>query len=296
MSRNESRRALRALPAWVNGGLVLGALAAALILERHRPLRRETQPKLRRDARNLAIAGVAGAGLTVLQAPVIGPLTRLVTKRRWGLLNLVKMSEPAKTFLSVVLMDYTLYVWHWLTHESTFLWRFHEAHHVDLDLTATTATRFHFVELMLSVPWRAAQVLLIGVSPRAFSIWQTATTVQILFHHSNVRLPGALERILSRIIVTPRMHGIHHSIVKDETDSNWATIFSFCDVLHGTLRLNVPQEAITIGVPAYRSEEELTFGKSLALPFRKNLHTWTRPAQPAPERGPLALPKTTLAA
>lgn len=285
----------RPLPAWLNGVLVMGALGATLWLERRRPLRKETQGKLRRDTRNLAIAAVAGAGLAVVQAPVIGPLTRLVERRRWGLLNLVKSPEPLKTIGAVVLMDYTLYVWHWLTHQSKFLWRFHEAHHVDLDLTATTATRFHFVELALSVPWRAAQVLLFGVSPRAFSIWQTATTVQILFHHSNVRLPMGLERWLSRIIVTPRMHGIHHSIVKRETDSNWSTLFSFFDALHGTLRLNVPQDEITIGVPAYRREDELTFGKTLALPFRRQLFTWTRPGQPAPERHALALPKSSLA-
>jgi sterol desaturase/sphingolipid hydroxylase (fatty acid hydroxylase superfamily) len=285
----------RALPAWLSGALVFGTLGALLVLERRRPLRRETQSKVRRDARNLGIAAVAGAGLTIAQAPVIGPLTRLVERRRWGVLNLVAMPEPLGTFLGVVFMDYTLWFWHWLTHKSRFLWRFHEAHHVDLDLSATTATRFHFVEMMLSVPWRAAQVLLIGVSPRAFSIWQTATTVQILFHHSNVRLPATLERALSRIIVTPRMHGIHHSIVKRETDSNWSTIFSFFDALHGTLRLNVPQDDITIGVPAYRDERELTFGKSLALPFRRILFSWTRPNEPSPERGPLTLPRTTLA-
>jgi sterol desaturase/sphingolipid hydroxylase (fatty acid hydroxylase superfamily) len=287
--------ALRPLPAWFNAALVGGACAGLLLLERWRPLRRRTQNKLRRDARNLALAAVAGASLTAAQAPVIGPLTRVVERRRWGLLNLLPPPEPLRTLLALGLMDYTLYVWHWLTHKSAFLWRFHEAHHVDLDLSATTAVRFHFVEMLLSVPWRAAQVLVIGVSPRAFSIWQTATTVQILFHHANVRLPLTFERWLSRVLVTPRMHGIHHSIVKRETDSNWATIFSFFDRLHGTLRLNVPQDAITIGVPAYQDERELTFAKSLALPFRRELPSWTRPGQAAPQRAALTLPPATLA-
>lgn len=284
-----------ALPAWLGGALVVGAFGAFLLLERRRPLRRQTQPALRRDARNLAMAAIAGASMAVAQKPVIGPLTRLVERRRWGLLNLAPMPQPVQTLLAVVLMDYTLYVWHWLTHKNPLLWRFHEAHHVDLDLSATTATRFHAVELLLSVPWRAAQVLLIGVSPRAFSIWQTATTVQILFHHSNLRLPAELERWLSHVLVTPRMHGIHHSIVRGETDSNWSTIFSFFDRLHGTLRLNVPQGEITIGVPAYREDRQVTLGKTLALPFRRNLFTWTRPGQRPPERGQLATPVTTLA-
>ena len=287
--------ALRALPAWLSGVLVVGAFGVLVVLERRRPLRRQTQNQGRRDLRNLAIAGIAGASVGLAQKPVIGPLARLVERRRWGLVNLVGLPEPARTLLAVVLMDYTLYFWHWLTHKNPFLWRFHQAHHADLDLSATTATRFHFGEMLLSVPWRAAQVLVIGVSPRALSIWQTATTVQILFHHANLRLPVRFERWLARIVVTPRMHGIHHSIVKRETDSNWSTIFSVFDRLHGTMRLNVPQDQITIGVPAYRDERDLTFANTLALPFRRRLFGWIRPGQPFPDRGRLTLPVTTLA-
>jgi sterol desaturase/sphingolipid hydroxylase (fatty acid hydroxylase superfamily) len=279
----------------LNGLLVGGALLSLVLLERRRALRRPTQDKLRRDARNLAMAAIAGASLGAAQAPLVLPLTRIVERRRVGLLGWLRLPRALETFLAVALMDYTLYLWHRLTHVSPFLWRFHEAHHVDLDLDATTATRFHFGEMLLSVPWRAAQVLVIGVSPRAFSIWQTATTVQILFHHANVRLPERLERWLAQVIVTPRMHGIHHSVVRRETDSNWATIFSSFDRLHGTMRLNVPQDAIVIGVPAYRDDRELTLGKSLALPFRRGLFSWTRPGQPEPAREPLALPVTTLA-
>lgn len=191
-------------------------------------------------------------------------------------------------------MDYTLTVWHILTHKVAFLRRFHRAHHADLDLDATTAIRFHFGEMALSVPWRAAQILAIGVSPLAFSIWQTATTVEILFHHSNVRLPEHLERWLSYVIVTPRMHGIHHSVVPEETDSNWSTIFSFPDRLHRTLKLNVPQEQIDIGIPEPHSSEDVTIGKMLAFPF----HKWA--ASPVPEarrpsRGRLELPQTAMA-
>lgn len=288
-------RSSRALPMWLNGALVFGTLGAMLLLEWRRPLRATTQNKTRRDVRNLAVAGLAGVSLGIAQAPVIGPLTRFVERRRFGLLQLVRLPVVVENVLAVALMDYTLYAWHYLTHKVPFLWRFHEAHHVDLDLDTTTALRFHFGEMLLSVPWRAAQVLLFGVSPRAFSIWQTATTVQILFHHSNVRLPEWLERWLCHVIVTPRMHGIHHSIVKEETDSNWSTIFSFPDHLHGTMRLNVPQDAITIGVPAYRHPDEVTLGKALALPFRRGLHQWTRPEQPRPTREPSTLPTTTLA-
>jgi sterol desaturase/sphingolipid hydroxylase (fatty acid hydroxylase superfamily) len=189
-----------------------------------------------------------------------------------------------------VLLDYTLYLWHYLTHRIPFLWRFHLAHHVDLDLDASTALRFHFVEMMLSVPWRAGQVRLLGISPLGLALWQTVTLLAIMFHHSNVRLPIDFERRLSRLLVTPRMHGIHHSIVKDETGSNWGTICSWPDFLHRTIRLNVPQQEITIGVSAYQEPSELTIGRILELPLTADRPSW----QNSPKRQPLPRPTTVL--
>jgi sterol desaturase/sphingolipid hydroxylase (fatty acid hydroxylase superfamily) len=138
--------------------------------------------------------------------------------------------------------------------------------------------------MVLSAPWRGAQVLLLGVSPPGLSLWQTLTLLEILFHHSNVRLPIEFERRLSRVIVTPRMHGIHHSIVHEETDSNWATIFSWPDYLHRTARLNVPQGEITIGVPAFQDPEELTLKGVLELPVAGSRPSWRFADGGSPER------------
>jgi sterol desaturase/sphingolipid hydroxylase (fatty acid hydroxylase superfamily) len=147
------------------------------------------------------------------------------------------------------------------------LWRYHVVHHIDLDLDTSTALRFHFGELTLATPWRVAQIVVIGTSPLALSIWQTALLMSILFHHSNVRLPLAFERRLNRVLVTPRMHGIHHSAVHEQTDSNWSSGLTVWDWLHGTLRLNVPQEEITIGVAEFQDPEDVTLPKIVALPF-----------------------------
>lgn len=280
---------------WFAALSILATLVGLVALERWRPLRRQVEPSLRREARNLTMAAIAGLSVALVQAPLIIPLTIMVDLRRVGLLKLVSMPAAVEALFAVMLMDYTLYLWHVLTHKSDFLWRFHQAHHLDLDLSTTTGVRFHFGEMLLSMPYRAAQIVVLGISPGAFAIWQTVTTVQILFHHSNVRLPIVLERWLSLVIVTPRMHGIHHSVVRAETDSNWSTIFSFYDRLHGTLRLNVLQGAIAIGVPAYPRSEDVTLWQSLSLSFRRGLHRWTRPGQSAPERGPSELGKTTLA-
>jgi sterol desaturase/sphingolipid hydroxylase (fatty acid hydroxylase superfamily) len=106
-------------------------------------------------------------------------------------------------------------------------------------------------------------------------LWQTILFASILFHHSNVRLPLALERVLVRLIVTPRMHGIHHSDREDETNSNWSSMFSVWDFLHRTFRLDVPNEDVVIGVPAYRDGRDVTIGKLLTMPFRKQRKDWS---------------------
>ena len=271
----------RKAPAWLSAPLVLGAFGLLVWLERRRPLRRAVEPKLRREARNLAVAAVGAAALRVTEKPVADALTALVERRRRGLLKLLGLPAWLEVALAVVLLDYTLYLWHVLTHRVPFLWRFHVVHHLDLDLDASTALRFHFAELVLSVPWRAGQILLIGVSPLALSAWQTLLFLSILFHHSNVELPLGLERRLNYFVVTPRMHGIHHSVVKEETDSNWSSGLAAWDRLHGTLRLDVPQTEVTIGVPAYRDPEEVGLSEILKLPFGEERPTWLLPRDAA---------------
>jgi sterol desaturase/sphingolipid hydroxylase (fatty acid hydroxylase superfamily) len=278
----------REVPAWLSVPLVVGAFGLLWWLERRRPLRREVEPKIRRTARNLAVAGVAAASLQIVERPVIKPLTALLERRRWGLLKRVRLPLWAEVAAAVVLMDYTLYLWHVLTHRVPFLWRFHVAHHVDLDLDASTALRFHFGELALSTGWRAAQVALIGVSPLSLSVWQTFLLLSVLFHHSNVGLPLEVERRLNRVLVTPRMHGIHHSIIREETNSNWSSGLTLWDWLHGTLRLNVPQQEITIGVPAYRDPAEVSLIEVLKLPFTEQRPTWELPGDGQPVRDAMA--------
>jgi sterol desaturase/sphingolipid hydroxylase (fatty acid hydroxylase superfamily) len=262
------------VPSWLGGALVVGAFGALVWLERRRPLRAGREPKLRRSARNLTVAAAGAAALRLTEAPLAGRLTALVERRRSGLLKLARLPAWLEVAAAVVLLDYTLYLWHVLTHRVPWLWRFHVVHHVDLDLDATTAVRFHFAELAASVPWRAAQILVIGVSPLSLSVWQTLLMLSILFHHSNVRLPLGLERGLSLLLVTPRMHGIHHSTVREETDSNWSSGLTLWDRLHGTLRLDVPQAAVDIGVPAYREPDEVGLSAMLALPFREERPAW----------------------
>lgn len=286
--RNESNVKESKVPGWLSAGLVIGAFGLIWLLERRRPLRKEREPKLKRTGRNFAVAGLAGITLQLIEQPVVQPLTAVVQKRGWGLLNLLKLPTWLEVVVAVILMDYTLYLWHVLMHRIPFLWRVHLPHHVDLDLDASTALRFHFGELGIATGWRVLQVTLIGVSPLSLSVWQTFVLLSIVFHHSNVDLPIEVEKRLNRIFVTPRMHGIHHSMVKEETNSNWSSGLTVWDWLHGTLRLNVPQDEITIGVPAYQDPKEVELVKVLEMPFVEQRPSWFFPddGQPAPALPP----------
>lgn len=269
----------------VTASVIVGVFLAMLLLERLCPLRHMVEPKLRHVARNGVVAGVSLAFMTLLQAPLLAPLSRTVAEHHVGVLNAIALPRGVAVVVAILLLDYTLWFWHWANHRVPFLWRFHLAHHVDRDLDSSTALRFHFGELALSIGYRALQIAVIGADPWAVWLWQTLLFGAILFHHANVRLPVGFERVLVRFVVTPRMHGIHHSDRRDETDSNWSSLLSCWDYLHRTLVLDVPQREITIGVAAWSRPEGITLGRVLALPFGKQRDDWKRSdGKPAIER------------
>lgn len=264
--------------------IALGTFGVLVWLENRRPLRDAVEPKLKRSVRNLTVAGLAAVALQLAEQPIVQPLAKMVERKNLGLLKIVRLPPVLETILAVILLDYTLYLWHVLTHKVPFLWRFHLVHHVDLDLDASTALRFHFAELTISALYRAAQIVAIGVSPVSFAAWQLFLFPAILFHHSNVKLPLELEKRLGKFIVTPRLHGIPHSIVRDETDSNWSSGLTVWDWLHGTLLTDVSQEEIVIGVPAYQNKNEVTLPKILAQPFEKQKNDWQLSSRQTPEK------------
>jgi sterol desaturase/sphingolipid hydroxylase (fatty acid hydroxylase superfamily) len=252
----------------------LGAFGLLIWIENRRPLRRSVESKFVRNFRNMAVAGATSGALYLVEKPVTDRLTKLVERHNFGLLKIIKLPRQLELVSAVVLLDYTLYVWHVLTHKIPFLWRFHLVHHTDLDLDASTAIRFHFGELIISVAWRAAQIVVIGVSPAALKIWQVFLFPSVFFHHSNIELPAEFEKNLSRFITTPRLHGIHHSAVLSETDSNWSSGLTVWDWLHGTLKTNVQQAEIVIGVPAFQNPEDVVLAKIIKLPFETQKPSW----------------------
>src|ERR1700681_2295433 len=188
----------------IQGAVLAGWVAGLLWWEHKRSLRRVAVSKLKRDVRNLAVAGLAAAATLLLEAPVAIAIARRAQQQRTGLLQDFSVPDWVKPFAAVLLLDYTLYIWHILTHRVPFLWRFHRVHHIDREMDASTALRFHFGEITISVAFRAAQIWLIGPTPTMYAAWQTFLVFCILFHHANVRLPIAWERRLARVLVTPR--------------------------------------------------------------------------------------------
>lgn len=185
-------------------------------------------------------------------------------------------------------MDFSFYGWHRLNHEWPLLWRFHNVHHVDLDMDVTTSFRFHFVEILYSTVFRVAQVSLLGVSWPLYVVYEAAFQTATMFHHSNLRLLMAVERVLNWIVVTPRMHGIHHSIVFNETNANYGTVFRWWDRLCGSLVLGVRTDALTLGVAGYQQPRENTLWSLIRLPFVKQRGYWRLPDGTNPPRREIA--------
>jgi sterol desaturase/sphingolipid hydroxylase (fatty acid hydroxylase superfamily) len=261
---------LSELPGWLTPAAMAVSFGFLLVLEAARPLRRRVEAAGRHVLRNLSLGALSLAVLTLLQTPILLPLTAWARRGRIGFLNLFPLPPSLGLVLGVLLLDYTLWHWHRINHVWPFLWRFHVVHHVDLDLDASTALRFHFGEMALSVVYRALQVVAIGPSPVALGTWQLVLAVSILFHHSNLRLPIRLERALVRVVVTPRMHGIHHSVYRNEMNANWSSLLSAWDYLHRTLVLAVPQQEVTVGVPTCRESAQVTLPRVLLRPFESH--------------------------
>lgn len=247
-------------------GLTAAAVLALVVAERHRPLRTPGEGWFGHNGRNLAAAALSALAVNLLERPITRPLARSVERRRLGLIQRLPVPPWARDTLAVLLMDYSLYAWHVLTHRSPLLWRFHRVHHADLDLSASTALRFHFGEMIASAPWRAAQILLIGTSPRALDAWRRLLFLSIVFHHSDWRLPEPVERRLRWLVMTPRLHGIHHAADRAWSNSNWSSGLTLWDRLHGTLKADRPQPR-EIGVAELRRPEQVAFRRLVAMPF-----------------------------
>jgi len=257
--------------------ITIAVFSLLFVLERFLPLRKATRSLLTRLVVNIAIAAFTFIAAVGLLQPAVQLALRWSVDKPFGFAHLISLPSPLEFVLTFLLMDLMFYYWHLANHRVPFLWRFHNVHHTDPDLDVSTAFRFHFGEITLSTGFSLLQVTLIGPSAWAFAVYQLVFQAEVLFHHSNIRLPVGAERLLNKVIVTPRMHGIHHSQVQRENNSNFGTVFPWWDRLHRTLGVNIPQEKVVVGIPGYTLSEDNSFWNSLLMPFRKQRDYWRRP-------------------
>lgn len=265
----------------------LGAVAVFALLfglERLLPLRESTHSLLGRLLVNIAISILTFVAAAALVQPAAQWALSWSGEKPFGLVHFIALPAWLELALSFLLMDLAFYYWHLANHRAPFLWRFHNVHHADPELDVSTAFRFHFGEVALSSLFTLIQISVIGPSVWAFAVYQAAFQAEVLFHHSNLRLPIGFERLLNKVVVTPRMHGIHHSQVQRENNSNFGTVFPWWDRLHRTLGLNIPQSTIKIGIAGYSLSEDNTAANALLMPFRKQRDYWRKPDGTAMER------------
>lgn len=248
--------------------LILGMFVLLFLIERSIPLRKTKSSLLVRSFVNLSVAGLSFCIAMFIVMPSTLAAVHWTNEKHFGLLPIIDMPLMAQFVVGFLLLDVTFFYWHVANHKIPFFWRFHNVHHIDPDLDVTTAFRFHFGEVFFSTFFRVIQVSIIGCSFEIVALYEIVFQLGTLFQHSNIRLPINIERLLNKIIVTPRMHGIHHSQVTKETNSNFSIVFSFWDTLHRSLGLNIPQSQIEIGIPGY-SDADNRLGNVLILPFRK---------------------------
>lgn len=261
-------------PVWIIP-LIAGAIYLLLfMLERRFPLRRASCPLWRRVGVNGVTTLLALGTAAITVSPAVGYLLEMSAEPRFGLLGLLHLPVALEFGIAFVLFDWSFYWWHRANHHVPLLWRFHNVHHVDPDLDVTTAFRFHAVEIGYSAAFRALQVILIGPAAWMYFMYELVFISGTLFHHSNVKLPLRVESKLNKVFVTPRMHGIHHSNIRNETNSDYSTVFSCWDRLHRTIFLNVNQEQIHIGVPGYALEGDNRPLSLLLMPFKDQRPYW----------------------
>jgi len=254
---------------WTRLSFFGGVFVAMALWEFLAPLRPSSTSKVKRWSTNLALVGINTLVLRLLFPSAAVGVAWLSAHRGWGLLNNVGLPFWLSFTASVLALDFVVYLQHVLFHAVPAFWRLHMVHHADLDFDVTTGTRFHPLEIVLSMLVKTAAVVLLGPPVAAVLGFEVLLNATSMFNHGNVRIPPAIDRILRLVVVTPDMHRVHHSVVPVETNSNFGFNLPWWDRLLGTYRAQprAGQLGMTVGVRQFRDPERLTLARLLALPF-----------------------------
>ena len=251
-------------------GFFFGILGVMALWEILAPRRTLTVSKALRWSNNLGLVIFNTLLLRlVFPAAAVG-MAAFAGEQGWGIFNYFNVPYWLAVVLSVVVMDFIIYLQHVLVHAVPLLWRLHRVHHADLDYDVTTGARFHPIEILLSMLIKFATIAVLGAPVVAVIIFEVVLNAMAMFNHGNVRLPQGLDRVMRILVVTPDMHRVHHSVELDETNSNFGFNLSLWDRLMGTYRdqPRAGHERMTIGIPQHRIPHKVNrLDGMLLLPF-----------------------------
>lgn len=245
-----------------------GLLALFVVLERVCPRRRRTQPLVGRWTTNLGLATIGTVLLALLPALSAVAAAQWAGAAGWGLFNLIAAPLWLEVLLTLVLLDLAIYGQHVATHKVPALWRLHRVHHADPDLDTTSGIRFHPIEILLSVAYKMAVVVLLGPAVAAVILYEAMLNAMALFNHACVRLPRRVDAVLRWAVVTPDVHRVHHSVHPDETDSNYGNTLTLWDRLFGTFvaQPRDGHEAMQLGLNTIAPKTANRLDRALTLP------------------------------
>ncbi|OGI37789.1 MAG: fatty acid hydroxylase [Candidatus Muproteobacteria bacterium RBG_16_62_13] len=249
----------------------IGVLTIMALWEILAPRRALTTSKSWRWISNLSIVFLNSFLVRLLFPVAAVGLAAYAAEHGWGLFNQFQTPFWVAVVVSVVALDLAIYLQHVMFHAVPAFWRLHRMHHADLDFDVTTGARFHPIEIILSMLIKFAVIAVLGLPVVAVIVFEVLLNATAMFNHSNIRLPLILDRLIRRLIVTPDMHRVHHSIEDHETNSNFGFNLSIWDRLFGTYK-NQPDaghEAMTIGIRDFRDPRQVDrLPGMLLLPFR----------------------------
>jgi sterol desaturase/sphingolipid hydroxylase (fatty acid hydroxylase superfamily) len=251
----------------VRVGTLLGVLTVMLLWEGLRPRRPLSRPRRERWGANLGLTLLNTVLVRVTVGGVAYTVAVFAADQGVGLLHWRRLPAWAAAAMTLLVLDFALYVQHVLFHAVPVLWRLHRMHHADLDVDATTGLRFHPLEILLSLGPKAAVVVLLGAVPWAVVAFEVLLNAASVFNHGNVALPERLDRWLRWIVVTPDMHRVHHSTRMAETNSNFGFSVPWWDRLCGTYRAQPALGQVGMDIGLSDEHTPLNLGQLLLLPF-----------------------------
>ena len=223
------------------------------------------------ERKNRWVSNIALVIFNTILIRILFPVTalvfaELVTDNQWGILNILNLSYGMKIILGIILLDFIIYIQHILFHSLPLLWKFHRMHHADLELDVTSGTRFHPIEMIISMGIKFLAIFLLGISPVVVLLFEIILNGMAMFNHSNIYIPKNMELFIRLLFVTPSMHRIHHSIRIDEYNTNYGFNLSIWDRIFGTYK-NLSQKNLTLGLPIYRDLKYSRLEWMMAIPF-----------------------------